>query len=141
MYVTHVEGITVHWDEIDQRGFVKYVLPYMQLTESVWLVPGTWQEPDAFMKVELRSRWRIPTTRAQRVGLKRVYDRSPVCLTVESNRNGALYQGVGRCPDEQPELRLTYREFRALAHNTRDGLMVPWMGMWLGIEKDGYTHS
>lgn len=31
--------------------------------------------------------------------------------------------------------------FAAGAHLSRDGLMVQWCGMWLGIEPDGYTHS
>jgi len=37
----------------------------------------------------------------------------------------------------------TYLEFRRTAiNNSLMGcVMVPWLGMWLGIEKDGYTHS
>ena len=36
---------------------------------------------------------------------------------------------------------LTYREFRKTVEWGFDCVMVPWCGMWLGIEKDGYTHS
>jgi hypothetical protein len=38
---------------------------------------------------------------------------------------------------------LTYRRFRKRAYYS--GMMgcwmVPWCNMWIGIEKDGYTHS
>lgn len=37
---------------------------------------------------------------------------------------------------------LTFREFRRYAlHSSAGCWMVPWCGMWLGIEPDGYTHS
>ena len=36
---------------------------------------------------------------------------------------------------------LSYREFRLSVATGPDCIMVPWCGMWLGIEKDGYTHS
>ena len=37
---------------------------------------------------------------------------------------------------------LTYRQFRRTAFPAfHDCLMVPWAGMTLGIETDGYTHS
>ena len=36
---------------------------------------------------------------------------------------------------------LTYRRFRRTVVPCRDYIMVPWCGMWLGIELDGYTHS
>jgi hypothetical protein len=58
------------------------------------------------------------TTKAQRKALKRVFDRAPQALT--------------------------YRKFRALAQPTFgcDGaIALPWCGMWLCIERDGYTHS
>ncbi len=36
-----------------------------------------------------------------------------------------------------------YRKFRATVRPDHlcDCLMVPWLGMWIGIERDGYTHS
>lgn len=37
----------------------------------------------------------------------------------------------------------SYRAFRRTARMSysMDCLMVKWKNMWLGIEKDGYTHS
>ena len=59
--------------------------------------------------------------KAQQVSLKRVYDRKPILK------------------DGKP---LTYRQFRRTAYQSHMGcVMVPWQGMWLGIEPDGYTHS
>ena len=36
-----------------------------------------------------------------------------------------------------------YREFRKRVQPSfgMDCIMLPWAGMWLGIEKDGYIHS
>lgn len=55
------------------------------------------------------------TTRAQREALKRIWLR------------GA---------DER-----TYRELRKSVFGGSDYIMLQWAGMWLGIERDGYTHS
>ena len=57
-----------------------------------------------------------PITRAQRLAIHRAYLRSP---------DGA--------PD--------YRAFRRRVLPGWNCLMLPWCGMWLGIEPDGYTHS
>lgn len=35
----------------------------------------------------------------------------------------------------------TYRQLRRDVHYGHDCLMLRWAGMWLGIERDGYTHS
>ena len=63
-------------------------------------------------------------TREQRVALKRVFDRS----------NAA---------DSQEYHHDSYLGFRRTAQiNSMMGcVMVPFCGMWLGIEADGYTHS
>lgn len=61
-----------------------------------------------------------PITKAQRKAIKRIFDRGPILK------------------DGKP---LTYREFRKTVKSGFDCLMVEWKGMWLGIEKDGYTHS
>ncbi len=61
-----------------------------------------------------------PITRAQRTALLRIYNR----------------QQNGDKPLDQ-----TYRQFRKTAHSSFDCVMVPFCGMWLGIEKDGHTHS
>ena len=38
---------------------------------------------------------------------------------------------------------MTYLQFRrtVVGASGMDCAMVPWSGMWLGIETDGYTHS
>lgn len=36
---------------------------------------------------------------------------------------------------------LTYYEFRQQVVHSLGCVMVPWCGMWLGIEPDGYVHS
>ena len=61
----------------------------------------------------------VKLTREQRVALKRVYDRA---LADE-----------GRF--------ISYREFREQVQPGYDCVMIERAGMWLGIEKDGYTHS
>lgn len=55
-------------------------------------------------------------TRQQREALKRVYDR---------DRNVAS----------------SYLAFRRRILPGYDCIMIHWAGTWLGIEKDGYTHS
>ena len=35
----------------------------------------------------------------------------------------------------------TYLQFRRTVQYGYDCIMLPWAGMWLGIETDGYTHS
>lgn len=61
-------------------------------------------------------------TKEQRAACKRVYDR-----VVEDTP-----------PSKKP---VSYKRFRRGAAPGWDCLMVPFAGMWLGIEKDGYTHS
>lgn len=55
-----------------------------------------------------------PLTKAQRAALKRVWLR---------------------------DTTKPYRLFRKTALNYGEYVMIPFAGMWLGIEKDGYTHS
>jgi len=57
-----------------------------------------------------------PITKAQRVAILRKYQQSP---------DGAK----------------SYREFRKRVKRGPGFLVLPWCGMWLGIEPDGYTHS
>ena len=63
----------------------------------------------------------VKTTRAQRLALSRIWHRR-----------------IWGKPNH-----LTYREFRKTVVPYVGGgcVMVPWAGMWLGIEEDGYTHS
>ncbi len=70
----------------------------------------------------------VKTTKAQRAALKRVFDRQPI------RSDGP----------EGGQRLLGYRAFRASIQPSFgcDGaVMVHWAGMWLGIERDGYTHS
>ena len=57
----------------------------------------------------------IITTREQRAALKRIWMRGT----------------DGR----------TYKQLRRDVMGGHDCLMLEWAGMWLGIERDGYTHS
>ena len=54
-------------------------------------------------------------TKAQRVALKRVYNRV--------------------------DLGISYREFRRTVKTGHGYISVRWQGMYLGIEPDGHTHS
>ena len=65
----------------------------------------------------------VRTTRAQRETLKRK------CAEQNYTRKLAL-----RPP-------LTYREFRRTVVSGFGYIMVPWCGMWVGIEPDGYAHT
>ena len=58
-------------------------------------------------------------TKAQIRALKRVYDRTPLGMSYLAFRRTV----VGPIYSNDP------------------CIMVPWCGMWLGIEPDGYTHS
>jgi hypothetical protein len=74
----------------------------------------------------------VKTTRAQRVALKRLFDRGPILPRLTDVEKA---QGVVAVP-------LTYKQFRrSVCWGDYDCIMVPWCGMWLGIEADGYTHS
>lgn len=71
----------------------------------------------------------VRTTRAQRVALKRVYDRCTL-YHVETVNHVPL-----KCVT-------SYRQFRKqVVQFDYDAIGIQWMGMWLGIETDGYTHS
>ncbi len=44
---------------------------------------------------------------------------------------------------QQDDQKMSYRAFRrsVQAMSFDSCVIVPWNGMWLGIERDGYTHS
>lgn len=48
-----------------------------------------------------------------------------------------------RINNERPEGTppIPYRTIRRTVQPGYDCIMMPFAGMWLGIEKDGYTHS
>ena len=63
-------------------------------------------------------------TREQRHAVYRVFTRdSNIALLTTTQRRAA------------------YRTFRRTVQPGYDCVMLPWCGMWLGIEPDGYTHS
>lgn len=76
------------------------------------------------------------TTRAQREALFRVFKRDfPSWVT----------PGVRSTPTHEVRVPTTqWRRFRRTVQPCFDGsgcIMLQWRGMWLGIERDGYTHS
>ncbi len=75
-------------------------------------------------------------TREQIEAVKRVYDRTPVYGdTNRAHQNQNIgYYGLTQKPN-------SYLQFRRSVQRGYDCIMVPWCGMWLGIEQDGYTHS
>ena len=58
-------------------------------------------------------------TRKQVIALKRIYDRNWKA---------------------KPESYLAFRRTAYVSH-MQGCVMLPWCGMWLGIERDGHTHS
>jgi hypothetical protein len=50
-------------------------------------------------------------------------------------------KAVKRKFDQNPDGSTSYRAFRKRIVQGFDCIMIQWCGMWLGIEKDGYTHS
>jgi hypothetical protein len=82
-----------------------------------------------------------PLTKQQRQAVKRVYDREPVW----GPKNQTRWVFHSALPPEMPTPRgNTYREFRATVQTTvgcGGAVILPWIGMWLAIEPDGYTHS
>ncbi len=66
------------------------------------------------------------TTRAQRVALMRKFDQNDPKPDHELNRQAWFRR---------------YRAFRRTVVAGGGCIMVRWCNMWLGIERDGYTHS
>lgn len=42
---------------------------------------------------------------------------------------------------QNPDGSVNFFEFKKRVLDHGDYIMIHWCGMWLGIEKDGYTHS
>jgi hypothetical protein len=71
----------------------------------------------------------IITTRAQRLAIKRIYDRQPIYVSKVA---------------EAMKQRVPYKRFRKSVMGTLamdNAVIVNWAGMWLVIETDGYVHS
>lgn len=77
-------------------------------------------------------------TRAQREALFRVFKRDFPNWVSPTSRTNHTTGEVVKVPSIQ------YRRFRAKVQPLFGGdgcVMLPWAGMWLGIEPDGHTHS
>lgn len=75
-------------------------------------------------------------TKPQRAALKNLYDR----LAQDTQEiNADILQHPGRPLKYLP----TYRQFRKTVRHpiAMDCVMIPYNGMWLGIEPDGYAHT
>ena len=84
----------------------------------------------------------VKLTREQRLALKRVFDRQPLIAVTRMHRDHLTTFAEGGDHVKPGDAVLTYHQFRKnMVHYGYDCIMVPWCGMWLGIERDGYTHS
>jgi hypothetical protein len=105
--------------------------------------------------------------KAQRLALKKVFDRTPLrrerVAQVQAasyglrsmpgawwannprpccQYHGAVGSNGAPCWNHHEQAKpLSYLAFRRSVFVGRDCAMVPWCNMWLGIEPDGYTHS
>ena len=82
----------------------------------------------------------LTITRAQRLALKEIYDRGPLVLDPETKMFRTPRQGEGYYLGFHP---VSYREFRRRVRPMffDSCILIPWQGMWLGIELNGHTHS
>lgn len=87
----------------------------------------------------------VKTTRKQREALFKIFQRDfPSWITPTQRLKGHVCPECGYndgAPVKVPSLQ--YRRFRKTVQPFFGDscVMVPWQGMWLGIETDGYTHS
>ena len=80
----------------------------------------------------------VKTTRKQREALFKVFQRDFPNWVSPLRRRTHHTHTIVRVPSAQ------WRRFRQQVIPYCDGsgcVMLPWKGMWLGIETDGYTHS
>lgn len=85
------------------------------------------EHPDLFM-----------LTLSQAIALHKVYLRTPLYQDHIQMEMPIQIKTEPVFIDQPP---MTFEEFVLQAELGSDCIMVPWCGMWLGIEKDGYTHS
>ncbi len=85
----------------------------------------------------------ITLTRAQREALKKVFDRGVIGIDIDPDSPQLDKAYSVDYPAPIRPACLTYRQFRRKVMQPfhDDCIMVPWSGMLLGIEPDGYTHS
>jgi hypothetical protein len=82
-------------------------------------------------------------TKAQRKALFLVFQRDfPDWVTPTRRYDGKPCPSCGYGGGNMVKVPSTrYRNFRAQVQPGPGCVMLPWKGMWLGIEPDGYTHS
>lgn len=102
------------------------------------MIKTTRQQREALFQVFLRSfpGWVSPTKRIRNPELYR-QDKLPYTI-------GELATFAERHPEIIAKVpSIQYRRFRKSVQPFFGGdcIMVPYAGMWLGIESDGYTHS
>lgn len=85
----------------------------------------------------------VKTTRKQREALFRIFQRDfPNWVTPTKRHNPDIRKPLAEQIVKVPSIQ--YRRFREQVQPYFDKsgcVMLPWKGMWLGIETDGYTHS
>lgn len=84
----------------------------------------------------------VKLTKAQRKALFRVFQRDFPGWETPFRRIESMDIRYGIKRVKVPSLQ--WRRFRKTVTPYFDNsgcVMVPWRGMWLGIETDGYTHS
>jgi hypothetical protein len=79
----------------------------------------------------------IRTTRAQREALFKIFQRDFPTWVSPGKRRSRSTGEIEAVP------LIQYRKFRdtVVPYLGDDCIMVPRWGMWLGIERNGYTHS
>jgi hypothetical protein len=79
----------------------------------------------------------INLTKPQREALKEVYDRGPLVWD-------RAHEFLVTPPDNYTGIHLPIESLEQALQPLMCGdgcVLLPWQGMWLGIEKDGYVHS
>jgi hypothetical protein len=81
-------------------------------------------------------------TKAQRAALFRIFQRDfPSWITPRRRHERACCPNCGYGGAAVAVPSNQYRRFRQTVMPGPGCVMVPWKGMWLGIEPDGYVHS
>lgn len=80
----------------------------------------------------------VSITLAQAIALYKVYQRTALYFRPEKGGKPGMPSST---PLYNGQEQLPFAEFMQSIGMGPDCIMVPWLGMWLGIEPDGYTHS
>ena len=81
-------------------------------------------------------------TRAQRVALKRIYDRGETCSTCyQQIESGSDYDRRSYLAFRRTVEGLTGPTMNTFSGGGQGCVMVPCGRIWFGVETDGYTHS